>query len=87
MAKLSKSTGGKSGRTAFLAAFGILVVVGLIVGLTSPTGSDGSSTLSKIFAHAQCTEPCVPGSEDIMKPKAHGTSEYPVVSGVAWGMT
>ncbi len=29
---------------------------------------------------AECSEPCVPGSEDIMSPKAHGSSEYPVQS-------
>ncbi len=27
---------------------------------------------------AECSEPCVPGSEDMMTPKAHGSSEYPV---------
>ncbi len=81
MAKLSaSSSGGKQGRTACLAAFGILVVVGVIVGLTSPTANGGSSPIANLFAQAQCTEPCVPGSEDIMNPKAHGTSEYPVVS-------
>lgn len=88
----SSSTKGKETRTAFLFGFGLLVVVGVIVGLTSPSGSitpptgeDGSSPISNLFANAQCTEPCVPGSEDIMKPKAHGTSEYPVQENLLWG--
>jgi len=88
MAKLSassSSTKGKKTRTTFLLGFGVLVVVGVIVGLTAPTGKDGSSPISNLFAHAQCTEPCVPGSEDIMKPKAHGTSEYPVQENLLWG--
>ncbi|KAG7360119.1 hypothetical protein IV203_035218 [Nitzschia inconspicua] len=32
----------------------------------------------------QCSEPCVPGSEEIMKPKAHGTSENPVQKSLRW---
>jgi len=36
-------------------------------------------------AEAGCTEPCVPGSEDIMKPKAHGSSEKPVQENLRWG--
>jgi hypothetical protein len=57
------------------AAFRILVVIviGVIVGLTSPTEAGR-------WGNDPCKDPCVPGSEDIMKPKAHGTSEYPVVS-------
>ena len=47
---------------------------------SSGDGAGGSFPPSMmLFANAQCTDPCVPGSEDIMKPKAHGTSEYPVV--------
>lgn len=34
---------------------------------------------------SECTPPCVPGSEDIMKPKAHGTSETPVQENLRWG--
>ena len=64
-----------------MTAFGVLIVVGVLVGITSPTEAGGSSPLSKLFsANAECLDPCVPGSEDIMKPKAHGTGEYPVVS-------
>jgi len=81
----SSSAAVKGARKAWLLAFGLFVVVGLIVGLTSPTVEGGSSPLAKLFANAQCTEPCVPGSEDIMKPKAHGTSEYPVQEDLLWG--
>ena len=80
MTKLSASSGKKGGLTTFVVVLGFLALVGLIVGLTSPTENGGASTLSKWFANAQCTEPCVPGSEDIMSQKGHGTSEYPVVS-------
>jgi hypothetical protein len=34
---------------------------------------------------SECSAPCVPGSEDIMKPKAHGTSETPVQENLRWG--
>ena len=43
----------------------------------------GSLLLSMANAKG-CSEPCVPGSEDIMKPKAHGTSEKPVQSDLRW---
>lgn len=69
---------------AFVGVIGFLGLVGVIVGLTSPT-ENGSSTLSNWFANAQCTEPCVPGSEDIMSQKGHGTSEYPVQDNLKWG--
>jgi len=79
--------GGKSrGVMAFITAFGILIVVVVLVGITSPTEAGGSSPLSKLFsANPECVDPCVPGSEDIMKPKAHGTSEYPVQQDLRWG--
>ena len=90
MAKLSASTspssgrrtGKKGGAVAFGTIVAILVVTGAIIALTTPSKESGSSPLSMLFADAQCTEPCVPGSEEIMKPKAHGSSEYPVVSTV-----
>jgi len=93
MAKLSasSSSSSKSINTAFCLALGLLVFVGLIVGLTTPIGGDaeggesGSSPLSNLFARAQCSAPCVPGSEDIMSPKAHGTSEFPVQEDLLWG--
>ena len=35
--------------------------------------------LPGVFPHQQpCEKPCVPGTEEIMKQKAHGTSETPV---------
>jgi len=68
----------------FAATISVLVVVGVIVGLASPTKGSGSSTLSKLFGNTECTAPCVPGSEDIMSPKAHGTSEYPVQENLKW---
>eukprot|EP00934_Nitzschia_sp_Nitz4_P005624 Nitzschia sp. Nitz4//scaffold81_size91200//20917//21595//NITZ4_004978-RA/size91200-snap-gene-0.28-mRNA-1//-1//CDS//3329558686//5614//frame0 len=36
-------------------------------------------------AIAVCTEPCVLGSEEIMKQKSHGTSETPVQEDLRWG--
>jgi hypothetical protein len=60
-----------------------LVLIGTIIGLTIPS-KDGSSALSSLFANAECTAPCVPGTEDIMSPKAHGTSEYPVQQNLRW---
>jgi len=93
MTKLSASTtssssgrrGGKRGGiVTFVSAISILVVVGVLVALTT-SEEGGSSPLSLLFADAQCTDPCVPGSEDIMNPKAHGTSEYPVQQNLRWG--
>jgi len=77
-------SGKNGGVAAFSFALAFLVIFGVIVSLTSPTESGGSSPISRFFEHAQCTEPCVPGSEDIMKPKAHGTSEYPVQENLRW---
>ena len=57
-----------------------MAVVGVLIGLTVPSQPGGASALTKLLGNDVCTEPCVPGSEDIMDPKAHGTSEYPVVS-------
>ena len=37
------------------------------------------------FAQSACQYPCVPGTEEIMKPKAHGTSETPVQKNLRWG--
>jgi len=36
-------------------------------------------------ASAECTYPCVPGSEEIMKPKEHGTSHTPEQDDLRWG--
>uniref|UniRef100_A0A7S4ANY3 Uncharacterized protein n=1 Tax=Pseudo-nitzschia australis TaxID=44445 RepID=A0A7S4ANY3_9STRA len=92
MAKLSASTASSSGRrcekrggtVAFGTIAAILVLIGAIIALTMPSKQGGSSPLSRLFADAQCTEPCVPGSEAIMKQKAHGTSEYPVQQNLRW---
>ena len=35
-------------------------------------------------ARSSCSAPCVPGDEEIMRPKAHGTSETPVQSDLRW---
>lgn len=32
-----------------------------------------------------CSDPCVPGDNSIMKPKQHGTSETPVQENLRWG--
>ena len=98
MTKLSASTtssSSPSGRrcarrgggpaTACVSGIVILVVVGAILALTTTSEEGGYSPISVLFANAQCTDPCVPGSEDIMKPKAHGTSEYPVQQNLRWG--
>ena len=37
------------------------------------------------MVRSECSAPCVPGSEDIMSPKAHGTSETPVQENLRWG--
>mmetsp|Transcript_10209 Transcript_10209/g.24534 ORF Transcript_10209/g.24534 Transcript_10209/m.24534 type:complete len:196 (-) Transcript_10209:180-767(-) len=37
-----------------------------------------------ISASSECTEPCVPGSEDIMKPKEHGTCPSTVQKELKW---
>jgi flagellar basal body-associated protein FliL len=87
---------GKRRRIVFISlTVGVLVAVCVIVGLSvasskkaSALGEDGSDSgggfLSNLFVKAQCTEPCVPGSEDIMDPKSHGTSEYPVQNPLRW---
>jgi len=85
MNKLSASSGKKGGVAAFLGALGFLAVVGVIVGIASPAEDGGSSPLTKLFTSPQCLDPCVPGSEDIMSEKAHGTSEYPVQENLMWG--
>mmetsp|Transcript_133916 Transcript_133916/g.199142 ORF Transcript_133916/g.199142 Transcript_133916/m.199142 type:complete len:207 (-) Transcript_133916:40-660(-) len=36
-------------------------------------------------AEQSCTDPCVPGSEDIMSQKEHGTSHTPVQDDLRWG--
>ncbi|VEU39791.1 unnamed protein product [Pseudo-nitzschia multistriata] len=84
----TRRAGKRSGDTKIAAtmAVAILVVTGGLMALTSPSADGGSSPLAKVFAQAQCTDPCVPGSEDIMKPKAHGTSEYPVQQNLRWGV-
>eukprot|EP00534_Pseudo-nitzschia_fraudulenta_P001999 CAMPEP_0201119350 /NCGR_PEP_ID=MMETSP0850-20130426/3502_1 /ASSEMBLY_ACC=CAM_ASM_000622 /TAXON_ID=183588 /ORGANISM="Pseudo-nitzschia fraudulenta, Strain WWA7" /LENGTH=234 /DNA_ID=CAMNT_0047385027 /DNA_START=127 /DNA_END=831 /DNA_ORIENTATION=+ len=71
--------------TAFVSAIGFLVAVGAIVALTTSSDENEFSPIAKLFADAQCTDPCVPGSEDIMKPKDHGTSDYPVQQDLRWG--
>jgi hypothetical protein len=35
--------------------------------------------------HSECSAPCIPGSEDIMKAKEHGTSHTPVQENLRWG--
>lgn len=56
----------------FLAVAMVVFLLGNHLNLTM-AGNGGS-----------CSEPCVPGSEDIMKPKAHGTSEKPVQKPLRW---
>jgi len=33
----------------------------------------------------ECEAPCVPGDENIMRPKNHGTSNTPVQDNLRWG--
>jgi hypothetical protein len=43
-------------------------------------GNEGS-----IMQEESCQSPCVPGSEDIMSQKEHGSSRKPVQSNLRWG--
>lgn len=86
----SSSLPKKTTRNVLLSVLGVSVLIALIVGLTVPVGGTdeeggGGSVLSNLFNRNQCTDPCVPGTEDIMSPKAHGTSEFPVQSDLLWG--
>jgi hypothetical protein len=60
-------------RGTFLAVAAMLVLLVL-----------GNNLSITVMAGKQCSEPCVPGSEDIMKPKAHGSSEKPVQQSLRW---
>jgi len=82
MAKLSASSLSK--KRTVIAAVGFFAVAAVIIGLTVPSQPGGASALTKLLGNDVCTEPCVPGSEDIMDPKAHGTSEYPVQENLRW---
>ena len=80
----SSSRPKKTTRNVLLSVLGVSVLIALIVGLTVPVGGTdeeggGGSVLSNLFNRNRCTDPCVPGTEDLMSPKAHGTSEFPVV--------
>jgi len=52
---------------------------GLLLVLTSLLGN-----LYNAQSSEQCSKPCIPGSEDIMKPKEHGTSHTPVQENLRW---
>lgn len=73
----------KPTRKTLLSVIGVACLIGVIVGLTVPVGGSeegsGGSVISNLFNRNECSDPCVPGTEDIMSQKAHGTSEYPVV--------
>jgi hypothetical protein len=45
----------------------------------------GAALLKNLPKAHSCAYPCVPGSEDIMKPKEHGTSHVPVQNNLRWG--
>lgn len=47
----------------------------------------GSALFGKLpgTSAESCAYPCIPGSEDIMKPKEHGTSHTPVQENLRWG--
>mmetsp|Transcript_6869 Transcript_6869/g.17219 ORF Transcript_6869/g.17219 Transcript_6869/m.17219 type:complete len:233 (+) Transcript_6869:348-1046(+) len=77
--------GKKRGAVAAGTAIALLVVVGTAIGLMASSSLTGGAGWT-LFANAQCTAPCVPGSEDIMIPKAHGTSEYPVQQDLRYGV-
>jgi hypothetical protein len=57
-----------------------VVVVLALLGGRALTGASSSSSATV------CESPCVPGSEDIMSAKAHGTSETPVQSNLRWNV-
>lgn len=48
------------------------------------TGQVLRGVVSHRYDSSQCETPCVPGSEAIMSPKAHGTSDTPVQSNLRW---
>mmetsp|Transcript_22576 Transcript_22576/g.62825 ORF Transcript_22576/g.62825 Transcript_22576/m.62825 type:complete len:346 (+) Transcript_22576:274-1311(+) len=75
----SRRLGKKRGAVAAGTAIALLVVAGTAIGLVASSSLTGGAGWT-LLANSQCIAPCVPGSEDIMIPKAHGTSEYPVVS-------
>jgi hypothetical protein len=41
--------------------------------------------LPLVKSQQSCAYPCIPGSEDLMKPKEHGTSHTPVQQDLRWG--
>jgi hypothetical protein len=66
-------------------AFGAGLLLALLLGC--PCSAEASSWFGfgRFGANNNCEEPCVPGGEDLMRPKAHGTSETPVQDPLRWG--
>ena len=54
------------------------------LGLISSAAMFGN--LPGVQSGQSCSYPCVPGSEEIMKPKEHGTSHTPVQKNLRWGV-
>lgn len=77
----------------------LLLLASRSSGSSSSSSNDGSSDASsKVNSrHAAednlkrdpgfCDDPCVPGKEEIMSIKGHGTSETPVQPNLRWGCT
>jgi hypothetical protein len=67
---------------SFLAA---IVQATMLAILISSIGSSHASPPQSNQQPGYCRDPCVPGTEDIMSIKAHGTSETPVQTPLRWG--
>mmetsp|Transcript_21042 Transcript_21042/g.59768 ORF Transcript_21042/g.59768 Transcript_21042/m.59768 type:complete len:205 (+) Transcript_21042:93-707(+) len=63
--------------------YSILTMMGMWLGAVFLLAVALLGTLPGV--RSECSAPCVPGSEDIMRPKAHGTSETAVQDDLRWG--
>lgn len=72
----SNVKGRRGGIVVLFLAILLLVCVGL------REGGDGYGSL--LFVNAQCSDPCIQGSEDLMSTKNHGSSNYPVQQNLRW---
>jgi len=70
----------KSRRGGLVVLF--LAILALVCVGSREGGSYGPFTM--LFVSAQCSDPCIPGNEDIMLAKNHGSSKYPVQQNLRW---
>lgn len=66
----------------------ILLDMVLKLSLAAVTVLLGGQALKGVMSneYSSCTPPCVPGSENIMSPKKHGTSDTPVQKNLRWNV-